>query len=58
MICSGDLWAGAEAVALELAAGLIRDRNIEVLVVLFNHGRMEELCQNNGIRTLIIDETK
>lgn len=55
-IASGDLWAGAEAVVHQLAAGLKTKPFIRHTVVLLNHGRLEALCRQEGIDTRVIDE--
>lgn len=56
-IISGDLWAGAEAMAFQLLNGLQKDQNIELTVIILNQGRLLELCCSRGIRTYLIDES-
>jgi L-malate glycosyltransferase len=57
-ISSGDLWAGAEAVFYELCRGLSQIKDIDVRVVILNHGKLSETCRSAGIKTYVIDETK
>ncbi len=55
-IASGDLWAGAENVIYQLVSGLIGHSFIDTMVVLLNHGRLEQLSRNAGAKTVVIDE--
>jgi len=57
-IISGDLWAGAEAVAYQLIKGIHQRTQDEIIVVLLNHGKLSELCKNIGVKTYVIDETR
>ena len=54
-LASGDLWAGAEAVVHQIAAGLLGNPSIRHTVALLNHGRLETLCSQAGIDTRVID---
>jgi L-malate glycosyltransferase len=56
LLASGDLWAGAEAVVYNLAQSLHEKKPVKVCVVLFNQGRLAELCKAAGIDTYILDE--
>lgn len=53
-IISGDLWAGAEVQAYTLLNSLPAE--CELLVVLMNHGELEQRLVQAGINTQIIDE--
>jgi len=57
-LASGDLWAGAEAVVHQIAAGLNGNPSIRHTVVLLNHGRLETLCSQAGVDTRVIDESR
>ena len=57
-IASGDLWAGAEVQLYTLAKALHERPDTKVSVVLLNHGTLEQKLLNNGIHTIILDETK
>lgn len=57
-LASGDLWAGAEAVVHQIAAGLLGNPSIRHTVALLNHGRLETLCSQAGIDTRVIDESR
>ena len=54
-IVSGDLWGGAEAVVYHLSRGL-KDLGLEISVVIFNEGRLQESLQEDGIDVSVIDE--
>lgn len=53
-IISGDLWAGAETQAYTLLTSLPKE--FELLVMLMNHGELEERLIAAGIQTQVIDE--
>jgi len=57
-IASGDLWAGAEAQIYTLTKTLHGMPGISISVVLLNHGALEEKLDSQGIRVVVIDETK
>lgn len=57
-ISSGDLWAGAEVQLFTLAKSLNNNTGIEVDVILFNHGRLEQELLDNKINVIVIDESK
>jgi hypothetical protein len=57
-IASGDLWAGAEVQLYTLAKEQHNALEIRVIVVLLNHGILEEKLRNTGIRTIVLDESK
>jgi hypothetical protein len=54
-ITSGDLWAGAEMQLYTLAKEINRDDNIELSIILFNHGILEEKLLGEDIRTNVVD---
>ncbi len=55
-IISGDLWAGAESQLFTLTSSLKKHLHITVSVVLFNHGKLEEMLKNEGIQVIVLDE--
>lgn len=57
-LASGDLWAGAEVQIAMLLAVLSRYQDLELSVILLNHGRLAEKLERDGIRVVIFDETK
>lgn len=57
-LISGDLWAGAEVMAFQLIGGLSKLPEIDLLVILLNHGRLATELENAGISTLVLDESK
>lgn len=57
-LISGDLWAGAEVMAFQLIGGLSKLPEIDLLVILLNHGRLAIELENAGISTLVLDESK
>lgn len=56
VLASGDLWAGAEVMIYQLVLGLKEFENVEILVVLLNHGRLAEELKCVGIDVRIVDE--
>lgn len=56
-LASGDLWAGAEVQLFHLAKRLVRVNDITLLVVLFNHGQLEEELKKQGVDVLVLDES-
>lgn len=56
-VASGDLWAGAEAMLYVLAKALHTELNVQVTVILFNHGKLEQKLSNCGISVHILDES-
>jgi glycosyltransferase involved in cell wall biosynthesis len=57
-IISGDLWAGAEAMAYQLLSGLHQLDGIDLHLIILNEGRLEQLCKKLGIKCYLIDEQK
>ena len=57
-IASGDLWAGAEVQLFTLAKSLNNQQDINISVVLLNHGILEQKLLNNGINVIVLDESK
>jgi glycosyltransferase involved in cell wall biosynthesis len=57
-IASGDLWAGAEVQLFTLALALKRTQQVNLVVILLNHGKLEQQLQENGIRVIVIDESR
>jgi len=57
-ITSGDLWAGAEVQLFTLATSLNHQQNININVVIFNHGTLENKLRNEGINVIVLDESK
>ena len=56
-IASGDLWAGAEVQLFTLAEALNRNEDVNINVILLNHGALEQNLINNGINVIVIDES-
>ncbi len=58
LLASGDLWAGAEVMVYQLACGLKKFENVQILVVLLNNGRLAEEIKLVGIEVHIVNETQ
>ncbi|MFH0352546.1 MAG: glycosyltransferase, partial [Chromatiales bacterium] len=56
-LASGDLWAGAEVQLYNLVRELHVRSDIDLKVVLFNHGVLEERLREAGVPTTVFDET-
>ena len=56
-IASGDLWAGAEVQLFTLAKALNNRKDIDISVVLLNHGMLEQKLLNEGIDVNVLDES-
>lgn len=57
-ILSGDLWAGAEAMALQLIRELAKVRELSLSVVLLNEGKLERELAALGVPVTVLDEKK
>jgi len=57
-LISGDLWAGAEAMAFHLLSGLNAIPEIDLFVILLNKGRLSDRLENVGVPTCVLDECK
>ncbi|MBN4065321.1 glycosyltransferase family 4 protein [Desulfocapsa sp. AH-315-G09] len=57
ILASGDLWAGAEVMVYQLASGLAKIPNLDLLVVLLNKGRLAEELQKIGVEVQMVDES-
>lgn len=57
-IASGDLWAGAEVQLYNLALELNKRDDIELRVILMNHGELETRLQLKGVDVRVLDETR
>ncbi|RJP41189.1 MAG: glycosyltransferase family 1 protein [Desulfobacteraceae bacterium] len=55
-IISGDLWAGAEAMAYQLLSGLNKLDRIDLYLIILNKGRLELSCRQLGIKTFLVNE--
>jgi glycosyltransferase involved in cell wall biosynthesis len=55
-IISGDLWAGAEVMAYHLLRALRSEKDLELLVILLNRGRLAEEVGKLAIPLVVIDE--
>ena len=55
-IASGDLWAGAEVQLYTLTTTLQRKLSATIIVVLFNHGKLEQALREAGIQVIVFDE--
>ncbi len=56
-VASGDCWGGAEAQVLALCNQLNKNPQIDLTVVLLNHGELSEKLKLAHIKTFIIDES-
>lgn len=56
-IASGDLWAGAEVQLNTLAQSLHHNSDLDVFVVLLNHGTLEKALREAGVNVHVIDES-
>jgi len=57
-LISGDLWAGAEVMALRLISGLAEEKGVEISAVLLNEGKLARKLNNLGIPIDVVDETR
>jgi len=57
-LISGDLWAGAEVMALRLISGLAEGKGVEISAVLLNEGKLARELNNLGIPIDVVDETR
>lgn len=57
-IASGDLWAGAEVQLFTLASALSEMPQVNVHVILLNHGKLEQKLRDTGIDVAVFDESK
>src|SRR5262245_19971088 len=57
-LISGDLWAGAEVMALHLLRGLSTQPGIDLFVILLNKGRLSDELGHVGIPTCVLEESK
>jgi glycosyltransferase involved in cell wall biosynthesis len=55
-IISGDLWAGAEAMAFNLLCHLKTYDDLDISVILLNNAKLAEALSASGIATCVIDE--
>lgn len=57
-LSSGDLWAGAEVQLYTLACALHDSGEVELVIVLFNHGELERRLREKGLNVQVLDETR
>ena len=57
-LISGDLWAGAEVMALHLLTALHKSPDVTVLVVAFNKGRLSNELGSAGVDVVVFEESK
>ena len=57
-VISGDLWAGAEVMALRLLMGLAGKKGVEISAVLLNEGKLAREINNLGVPFDIVDENQ
>jgi len=55
-VISGDLWAGAEVMALRLLTGLAGIKGVEISAILLNEGKIAREIRNLGIPIDVVDE--
>ena len=56
IIASGDLWAGAEVMIFQLICELNKIKQVDLLVVLLNKGRLEQEIRAKDVKVKIINE--
>lgn len=56
-LASGDLWAGAEVQLFHLAKELNKIKNVELIVVLLNHGQLEDELLKHNVNVKVLDES-
>jgi glycosyltransferase involved in cell wall biosynthesis len=57
-VISGDLWAGAEVMALRLITGLAEIKGVEISAILLNEGKLAREIGKLGVPIDIVDETR
>lgn len=57
-IMSGDLWAGAEAMAYTLLKGLLQYRDLRLSAILLNEGKLAAKVRSLGIPVAVLDEAR
>ena len=57
-LISGDLWAGAEVMALRLISVLAEEKGVEISAVLLNEGKLARELKNLGVTVDVVDETR
>ena len=57
-LVSGDLWAGAEVQLYHMVCSMEAQSDIELTVVLLNHGQLERELKAKGITVYVFDESK
>ncbi len=55
---SGDLWAGAEAMAATLNTELHASPDLQLLVLLLNDGRLAEVLTDAGVEVVVLNEAQ
>ena len=56
-IASGDLWAGAEVQLYTLSKALADTSDVEISVILLNHGELENKLRDADIALTVLDES-
>jgi len=57
-VISGDLWAGAEVMALRLLTGLAGMKGVEISAILLNEGKLAREIDTLGVRIEVLDESR
>ena len=57
-VISGDLWAGAEVMVANLLMGMPNRKNIDIMTVVLNEGRLVETLRKAGLNIIVFDELK
>ena len=57
-IASGDSWAGAEVQTYNMVSQLSGNSNIDIKIILLNHGVLENKLRDKGVNVYVIDENK
>jgi len=55
-ILSGDLWAGAEVMAYHLLKQLRESKDVDLFVILLNHGKLAGEVEKLGVPLAVLDE--
>ncbi|VAW92751.1 FIG040338: Glycosyl transferase [hydrothermal vent metagenome] len=55
-LASGDLWAGAEVQLYHMACSMMGQPDVELCIVLLNHGQLEQELVLQGLSVIILDE--
>lgn len=57
-LASGDLWAGAEVQLYHMSCSLNKEKDIDLTIILFNSGQLEQKLLQSNIKVIVLDEKK